>query len=579
MLLKYFVTSDLKRKQGIIFCVSVQHAKDMAACMQDHGISVKSVSGKDGKSSVYIKEYQEGGLQFLTTCSLLNEGWDSPQTSIIVMARPTMSQVLYTQQLGRGTRKCAGKEALYVIDVVDNYGGLGKFNNSPWSIHGLLGIAEYLPWGDVLNGGNGARFGDEVVLAGLYEQERKLEKINIFTFEKEYPDHLSEEQLARELFVSTGTVKKWILQGKLIPDVVIPIGRKKLCYFSLDTVPDIINMLNLKPHNDETQYNDFLDFMKEGNYSMSYKMVMMLSMLHVVDNNGECNLDDLLNEYSSFYKDRISNGLPVDKDNCPYNLITYLEDSAKIKISLLQNPFEKFERKRFLYHCKDLNHIAFSNNLWMKLLEEKKIEDIKNHYFRDLIKYYENIGGLYNQQSLTSHWGVESVDDLYLPNIVEFPSRQERYNTCVPYYEIKATAGKFNLDQSSDDLNSLHQQWMVVTEKHLEVGMFVMQIVGESMSPKINDGDFCLFRTGTALGGTRNGKIVLVKHHSIQDPSFVSQYTVKRYKSEKTYNADGSFYHTKIILQSINSQYNDIVIEGIEDEDDFRVLAEFVSVL
>ena len=45
------------------------------------------------------------------------------------MARPTMSKVLYTQQIGRGTRKYKGKEALYVIDVVDSYGGMGSFKN------------------------------------------------------------------------------------------------------------------------------------------------------------------------------------------------------------------------------------------------------------------------------------------------------------------------------------------------------------------------------------------------------------------------------------------------------------------
>ena len=33
---------------------------------------------------------------------LLNEGWDSPNTEVLFMARPTMSKTLYTQQLGRG---------------------------------------------------------------------------------------------------------------------------------------------------------------------------------------------------------------------------------------------------------------------------------------------------------------------------------------------------------------------------------------------------------------------------------------------------------------------------------------------
>ncbi|MDF1884112.1 DEAD/DEAH box helicase [Sulfurimonas sp. SAG-AH-194-C21] len=142
VLKKYFVGNEIDFKSGLIFCVSIKHATDLAKRMQDHNISCKAVSGKDNKSIEYIEQYQNGEIQFLTTCSLLNEGWDSPRTSIIVMARPTMSKVLYTQQIGRGTRKYKNKEALYVIDVVDSYGGMGSFKNSPWSIHALLGISK-----------------------------------------------------------------------------------------------------------------------------------------------------------------------------------------------------------------------------------------------------------------------------------------------------------------------------------------------------------------------------------------------------------------------------------------------------
>ena len=38
------------------------------------------------------------------------------------MSRPTMSRVLYTQQLGRGMRLAEGKESLMVFDFVDNAG-------------------------------------------------------------------------------------------------------------------------------------------------------------------------------------------------------------------------------------------------------------------------------------------------------------------------------------------------------------------------------------------------------------------------------------------------------------------------
>ena len=406
VLKKYFVGIDIGFKSGLIFCVSVKHANDLAKKMQKDGISCKAVSGKDTKSSEYIEKYQNGEVQFLTTCSLLNEGWDSPRTSIIVMARPTMSKVLYTQQIGRGTRKYKDKEALYVIDVVDNYGGVGSFKNSPWSIHALLGIDNYKPWGDVLSLENISH--EEIVLSGLYEEERKLEKIDIFTFEEEYADYLSDEQLARELFVSTGTVKSWVQKKKIIPSVIIPVGRQKLNYYKPKQIDIIRKNLKLKVHDESTQYDDFYEFIKEGNYSMSYKIVMMLSMLKIIDNNGECNLDDLIKEYRLFYKNRLDNNLPVDKENCPYSDIEFLNDDSKLKRSILQNPFEKFERKCFMYHSKDLNHIAFSNNLWNHINNKNDIQNIQKFFFDDLVNYYKELDS-FDVQYWMKYWKIKII--------------------------------------------------------------------------------------------------------------------------------------------------------------------------
>ncbi len=228
---RYFADSSLPSLSGLIFCVSVAHAESLSKRMKQNGLSAESVSGKDKNSTEKIEKYQNGEIQFLTTCSLLSEGWDSPRTSIIVMARPTMSKVLYTQQLGRGTRKHDGKEALYVIDVVDNYSGVGSFNNRPWSIHALLGVDNYLPWGNVLDSTKTPTEQDSILIS-LSEQVRKIEQINIFTFEKLYADYMSEEQVAREYFVSTGTIKSWIKKRKIRADVEVPFLDEENCIIS-----------------------------------------------------------------------------------------------------------------------------------------------------------------------------------------------------------------------------------------------------------------------------------------------------------------------------------------------------------
>ena len=67
----------------------------------------------------------------LCACDILNEGWDCPDVEVLLMARPTLSKIVYMQQLGRGTRKAPGKESLIVFDFVDNAGRTTRVEPAP----------------------------------------------------------------------------------------------------------------------------------------------------------------------------------------------------------------------------------------------------------------------------------------------------------------------------------------------------------------------------------------------------------------------------------------------------------------
>ncbi len=175
-------------------------------------------------------------------------------------------------------------------------------------------------------------------------------------------------------------------------------------YFSSKTVEQYRFRLEIPIHDETTIYNDFWSFIEDKNYTMSYKMIMILSMIKILDNHGECSLEKLKEEYVSFYKDRLEHKLPVDKKNCPYDQSGYLDDDHKMKTSILANPFEKFERKRFMYHCKDLNRISFSHNLWTQLVSNMRIADLKSRMYNDLLEYYSELGGI--PEKWKEYWGV-----------------------------------------------------------------------------------------------------------------------------------------------------------------------------
>src|SRR5207248_4172905 len=86
-----------------------------------------------------LEDFQTGRIRVLCACDILNEGWNCPDVEVLLMARPTLSKVIYLQQLGRGTRKAPGKECLIVFDFVDN----GSRYNQSLNLHRVLGERRY----------------------------------------------------------------------------------------------------------------------------------------------------------------------------------------------------------------------------------------------------------------------------------------------------------------------------------------------------------------------------------------------------------------------------------------------------
>jgi SOS-response transcriptional repressor LexA len=155
-------------------------------------------------------------------------------------------------------------------------------------------------------------------------------------------------------------------------------------------------------------------------------------------------------------------------------------------------------------------------------------------------------------------------------SLVTEPPDEDRYRTCVPVYSLKAAAGSFgNVQEVQDD------GWVEIPDHRLRPGMFVAQVVGHSMEPRISDGAWCLFRSN--VEGSREGKTLLVQHHDISDPETGGSYTVKRYHSEKVASADGSWSHARIRLEPTNSEYDPIELTPT-DEGDVAVVAELIDV-
>ncbi|HYC55254.1 MAG TPA: DNA/RNA helicase domain-containing protein [Candidatus Binatia bacterium] len=147
------------------------------------------------------------------------------------------------------------------------------------------------------------------------------------------------------------------------------------------------------------------------------------------------------------------------------------------------------------------------------------------------------------------------------------------YRDAVPILTLKIAAGAFG-SQTEVEADG----WAVLPDIKIRKGMFVAQVVGNSMNRRIPDGAWCLFRG--APDGSRDGRIVLVQHRDIADAETGGSFTVKKYRSEKRVEDIGTWRHERVVLEpdSFDPSHRPIVLTP-GDGDEVQVIAEFVAVL
>jgi SOS-response transcriptional repressor LexA len=157
-----------------------------------------------------------------------------------------------------------------------------------------------------------------------------------------------------------------------------------------------------------------------------------------------------------------------------------------------------------------------------------------------------------------------ALDRLYLKNV---QSNVLEFRTHLPKYSLRAAAGKF-----LENREITEEGWIEAPE-NLRLGpdMFVAEISGHSMEPRIPDGSLCVFRHGVT--GSRQGRLVLVEN---LETAGNNRYAVKRYRSEKA-ESDEGWVHRRIRLESLNPEYPSWDLDP--DQEKYRILAEFVRVL
>ena len=382
----------VQAKPTVIFCASVSHAEEIAGRFRESGIEARCVSGGTNarERRDILESYENGRIPVLCACDLLNEGWDSPHTQVLFMARPTMSKTIYLQQLGRGMRKSSGKEFLMVFDFVDN----ANLFNMPYSLHRVLGVNEYVPGGMVV-GPKHAMHADR----DLFQQGQKpdvlvdypvhmtgYETVDLFNWQEKAKDMVSQIGFTQMVSVQNETVDRYIREGKIVADMEVPVGEhRSFRFFEKETVKKYAAKFGWTLITRENMKALFMEMVKQMNMAYSYKPVFLLALLDNLDETGSAKLEDVASDFARFYEERREKGLPPEKKPCIFTRGGYTPKDVERLI--LTMPFRRFEDMHVMHHAKQLGTIQFYRFLFKQLTEDD-LEQIRESSQEALRRYF-----------------------------------------------------------------------------------------------------------------------------------------------------------------------------------------------
>lgn len=121
LLIRDAVLRLARDRRVLAFAAGVSHAHDLAAVLREGGLRAESLDGETPYPvrRELLSAFRAGEVEAVVNYGVLTEGYDEPSVSCVLLARPTKSQPLFTQMVGRGLRPFPGKRDCLVIDVAD----------------------------------------------------------------------------------------------------------------------------------------------------------------------------------------------------------------------------------------------------------------------------------------------------------------------------------------------------------------------------------------------------------------------------------------------------------------------------
>jgi superfamily II DNA or RNA helicase len=106
-------------KRCVVFASNVAEATAFLLQFRGKGIDAELVHGAmpSEKRDAALEAFSSGRVRVIVNVFVLTEGWDCPETEVVMMARKCGSQSMLMQAVGRGLRTADGKECCHFVDL------------------------------------------------------------------------------------------------------------------------------------------------------------------------------------------------------------------------------------------------------------------------------------------------------------------------------------------------------------------------------------------------------------------------------------------------------------------------------
>ena len=124
MIVQEYVDNADRYGKTLVFACNIEHAELLAQLMAEEGVDARPVHSRRSQeeNEHAIRQFASAPpeVSVLVNVAKMTTGVDIPDIRTVFLCRPTASDILFAQMVGRGARRAEGKDSFDIVEFTDN---------------------------------------------------------------------------------------------------------------------------------------------------------------------------------------------------------------------------------------------------------------------------------------------------------------------------------------------------------------------------------------------------------------------------------------------------------------------------